>query len=291
MASRSKKKDVYRKEQQDAKCISRKKRNFTLSYKAFVAIKIMLIILVPVVYFVYSPLLVALMVAYLGCFFMARMTERGMNKSVIKSNHIHIPTFDSALALVVIIVALCVVLLDSAPTFDNFAALMTGQRNVFDSIFKFGTVEDKPLPPNIAGTLDMSHFVKLEDILNNLPTKQVISTSRSTITTVLVFFVMGVSALSLFYVNFKRKKLNRVMNEVIVDEKLLLSNDEIDEILSFGEETVGSNLSDEEINRKIIEVKQSDEIRENSSNMTTVEISDSKSTTEDTEDIEILSVK
>ncbi len=287
MASRSKKKEVYRKELQDAKCISRKKRNFTMSYKVYLAIKILLILLIPIFYFVYSPLLVALMVAYLGCFFMARMTERGMNKSVIKSNHIHIPTFDSALALVVIIVALCVVLLDSALTFDNFAALMTGQRNVFDSIFKFGTVENKPLFPNIAGTIDMSHFVKLEDILKNLPTKEVISTSQSTITTVLVFFVPVVSALTLVYVYYRCKKFNRVMNEVVVDEKLLLSNTDIDEILSFGEYVEGSSVSEDEINRKINERKQVDDFRESNSKFTTVDLSDNEPT-EDNEDIGIL---
>ncbi len=288
MASRSKKKDVYRKEQQDAKCISRKKRNFIMPYKVYLAIKILLIILIPVVYFVYSPLLVVIMFAYLGCFLMARMTERGMNKSVIKSNHIHIPTFDSALALIVIVVALFTVLLNPAPTLSNFGSLMTGQRNVFESLFKFGTVDKNPTKPNIAGTINMSNFVKLDDILKNLPTKQVIATSRSTITTVLVFFVMGVSALSLVYVYFRCKKFNRVMNEVVVDEKILLSNTDIDEILSFGECVESSCVSDEEINRKINALKQSDDIRESNSELTTVELSDNDSM-EDNEDIEILS--
>ena len=290
MASRSKKKDVYRKEQQDAKCISRKKRNFTMPYKVYLAIKILLILLIPLVYFIYSPLLVGIMFAYLCCFFMARMTERGMNKSVIKSNHIHIPTFDSALALIVIVVALFTVLLNPAPTLSNFGSLMTGQRNVFESLFKFGTV-DNPKPstnPNIAGTINMSNVVKLTNILNNLPTKQVIATSRSTITTVLVFFVMGVSALSLVYVYFRCKKFNRVMNEVVVDEKILLSNTDIDEILSFGEEVESPSVSDEEINRKINALKQSDDIRESNSELITVELSDNDSM-EDNENIEILS--
>ena len=112
MASRSKKKDVYRKEQQDAKCISRKKWNYTMSFKMFLIIKIILILLIPIIYFVYSPLLVVLMLLYVGVFFLARLTERSMNTSVIKTNHIHIPKFDSALALVLIVVAICGILIE-----------------------------------------------------------------------------------------------------------------------------------------------------------------------------------
>ena len=106
MASSSKKKKLHRMEMQDAQGISRKKWKHTMPPNLFIAIKLVLIILIPIVYFAYSPLLIFVFMAYVSLFFMARLAERSLNKSVIRSNHIHISKFDSGVALIIVLIAL-----------------------------------------------------------------------------------------------------------------------------------------------------------------------------------------
>ncbi len=165
---RSKKKLQQKIEQQDVLGISRKKWNHTIPLEVFVALKFVCIILIPIVYFVYSPLLVVCMFAYVGLFFLSIMAERGMNKSVIKSNHIKIPKMDSALALIVIVIAFFGVCMggtakvktpnfsntaqignfkeidfggirkdswwrDFKSSLTNFGSLLTGERSIFGS--------------------------------------------------------------------------------------------------------------------------------------------------------------
>ncbi len=107
MASSSKKKQIQRMEEQDALGISRKKWKHTLNPNIFILIKLILIALIPITYFLFSPLLILVFIAYIGLFFLARMAEHSMNKSVIRSNHIHISKIDSGIALIIVIIALC----------------------------------------------------------------------------------------------------------------------------------------------------------------------------------------
>jgi len=103
----TKKRKIREKELQDAQGLSRKKWKFNISPKIFFILKLSLVVAIPIFYFIYSPLLVLLMIFYVALFFMAFMTEHQLNKSVIKSNHIHIPKFDSAIALILIVIAFC----------------------------------------------------------------------------------------------------------------------------------------------------------------------------------------
>ena len=233
----------------------------------------------------YSPLLVVLMLLDVGVFFLARLTARSMNTSVIKTNHIHIPKFDSALALVLIVVAICGILIemDSSTKFADFGALLTGQRNPLEKVFNFIKVNN--LPPSIETDQKGSVEIDIYDLLDKLPIKFVASTTLSTTCTVLVFSIAGVSALSLLYIYFKRKKFNRVMNAVVYDEAPLLTDKTLNEILSFGESVDNTVVSEEEINRKINAVKQSDAVEE--SKLTTIE---KNTADEPEEDIEILNL-
>lgn len=179
MASRGKKKRLAQMETEDSMNISRKKWDHTMSPKLFVTLKLIIAVLIPVMYFVYSPLLILLMIAYVALFFLAILAERRLNKSVIKKNHIKIPKFDSAIALIII----CIAFAGSLSTvsskssggmfsnlsddqisefvssknfggarqsnwwasiqkyFTNFGSLLTGERSVFSSGsgFAFGT--------------------------------------------------------------------------------------------------------------------------------------------------------
>jgi len=102
----AKERKIREMERQDAEGISRKKWDHTINPNLFFMLKLLCIVLIPIFYFVYSPVLILLMIFYVFLFFLAIMAERRMNTSVIKKNHIHIPKFDCAIALIVIIIAL-----------------------------------------------------------------------------------------------------------------------------------------------------------------------------------------
>ncbi len=106
MATDAKKKRIQIMEQQDAEGISRKRWKHTLNPNIFILIKTILIILIPIIYFVYSPILILVMVSYVGVYFLAQMAEHSLNKSVIRANHIHIFKFDSAIALIIIVISI-----------------------------------------------------------------------------------------------------------------------------------------------------------------------------------------
>ncbi len=131
--NRAKKKKQYRMEQQDVEGISRKQWKHTVSLELFVFLKILCIMLIPIMYFVYSPLLVVCMLAYFGLYFLTPLVERTINTSVIKKNHIKVPKLDSALALIIIVVAL-------------FGVCLGGTNQVkqakFDNMPQFGNVRE-----------------------------------------------------------------------------------------------------------------------------------------------------
>lgn len=105
MASRSKKKENSQKMTQDSHGISRKKEKHTFPPTLFIIFKLILIGLIPILYFVYSPLIIFDLILYVSLFFIARITEKTVNKNVARSSHIHIFKADSALALIIILIA------------------------------------------------------------------------------------------------------------------------------------------------------------------------------------------
>src|SRR5574344_1787287 len=104
--NKTKRKKQQRMEEQDAQGISRKTFNHSISLEFFIAVKILCIASIPILYFVYSPLLIVSVLAYVFLFFISILAERKINKSVIKSNHIKIFKLDSAVALLIIIISL-----------------------------------------------------------------------------------------------------------------------------------------------------------------------------------------
>ncbi len=248
MASSSKRKKIREMEKQDAAGISRKRHKRTMDFTVYAALKGVLLLALPFVYFLYSPALVFVMAAYAALGYAAVLTERGMNRSVVRANHIHIPKFDSAIAVVVIVVAYVGAVIgmfsvSHAPKFaegdsgmafggilmniqralGNFGSLLTGERSVFS--FGFGSVE----PPSGGAPRAPS--------LEDLPLEYLFSLVLSTVSTVLICFVIVLGVFSLCYTFFKRRKFSKVMNEIIYDGELkILSDEELDAVLSFGEE-------------------------------------------------------
>ncbi len=292
---RSKKKKQLRMEEQDAKGISRKKWNHTISLKLFVVLKLVCIISIPIVYFVYSPLLVLCMLCYIGLFFLAIMAERRINTSIIKSNHIKIPKLDSALALILVVVAIFGSIISGTSktkesTFKNmpnfkfsqntnmdfgkikrqswlnsvatdlktFGSILTGERSIFgDGKQEFGRIKapenfvvDKNNIPEMPsgetpdfsemgeGGFDMSNFPKRPNIdfsMKDVPVEYMFSSITTTVITVLIFSVSGCGLLSLIVLYIKKKKFERVINEVLLEEQVLLTDEEIEKLLDFGE--------------------------------------------------------
>ena len=312
MASSSKKKKIQQMEIQDAQGISRKKWKHTMNPNLFIFIKLIVIALIPIFYFVYSPALIFVFIAYVGLFFLARMAERSMNKSVIRSNHIHISKFDSGVALIVVIIALFGGFLSTTQKnvkssfqgmpqtefsqkrgkmdFSSFkrksqwnqvkqklisiGSLLTGERNLFktEKTFNFTPAErpkdfitDKSQVPELPADFDPGSMGDFENFkpgggrgknfdfsIDDIPIDYVTSSTMSTISTVLIFSVAGLGLISILAIFIKKMKFEREMNEVVLESKIeMLSEGELERILSFGEEVEETKLTRKEINEKI----------------------------------------
>lgn len=227
MPKKNKKWQTYVKEQQDAYGISRKKRKGkTIKIETFLLIKFLLVIAIPIFYFVYAPLLLPILILYVGLFFLARMAEMETNKSVIKANRIGIFKLDSALALILIIIAL-VGAIGSVSTkrhvgmfensdrpafaqmaqnrdfkkiksnrfwkqvetfFVNWGSLLTGDRGLSSSSNKGKFGFEKP-PEGFVSDKFKPTGDKMKFSMENVPVKYVLSSILSTVDTVLVFAV------------------------------------------------------------------------------------------------------
>ncbi len=338
---RSKQKKQLRMEEQDAKGISRKKWNHTISLRLFVILKLVCIVSIPVVYFVYSPLLILCMLCYVGLFFLAIMAERRINTSIIKSNHIKIPKLDSALALILIVVAIFGSVMSSTsktkesnfknvPNFKfeqnmemdfakikrqswwnsvvsdlkTFGSILTGERSIFeggkqefgrtgppkDFVIDKNNIPEKPIgdmpegdfPGMGGGNFDMSNFPKrpnFEFSMNDVPVEYMFSSIATTIITVLIFSVSGCGLISLLVLYIKKRKFERVINEVILEEQVILTDEEIERLLDFGE-PVGSlpkdNSSDKqktEPTKDIIRTRKKDKSQVKNKNKEVEELS------------------
>lgn len=250
-------------EKMDAQGISRKKWKFTYDPKKFIQIKAVLIVLIPITYFLYSPLLVVVMILYIGMFFLAIGTERKMNKSVIKSNHINIPKYDSAIALLLVVIAFLGSVFGVstgrrghfANTFwtkittsiQNFGSLLTGRRALIGGMrgFGFGTAPEPPdgfvssasdfqdmmgdMPPSDGGRPDFNLDI------SNIPIEFMFSQILSTVQTALVFAVAGIGVFSLISTINKMKKFDKIINEFVIDGNIkLISDEDIEKVISFG---------------------------------------------------------
>jgi len=125
----SKKNKIHRMEVEDDQGISRKKKyKFTIPLKTYRIIKLCLILSIPVVYFIYSPLLILIMVAYFAMYFITRRAEKVMNAGLRKDLHTYLPKFDSILALLIIVLT-CVSIGVSAAASKQKSSMFTGMNN------------------------------------------------------------------------------------------------------------------------------------------------------------------
>lgn len=287
MAKRSKKALDWKKQMQDSKGIKRTNWKHSMDPNLFILLKLGCIILIPIIYFVYSPLLILVLLAYASFFFLTIMAERKLNKSVIKKNHITIPKFDSAIALVIVIIATVGIFFAnnsnqkrstfaSLPetqieefsdkpdfklakkstfwitvkqTLTNLGSCLTGTRSVFgESVHEFGSMQ----PPEdfVSDSSELQEEIHnmpnpsqdFDFDISDLPVEYMFSNILSTVNSALIFLVTGLGLTSLVFVVIKRHKFETAMNEVIIEDEItMLTDAEIDKILSFGEDYEESN--------------------------------------------------
>ena len=110
----SKKDLIHRMEVEDDLGIRRgTKRAFVLPNKVYILVKIILIAAIPAVYFLCSPLLILVVLAYFGLIVITNNIEKNYNLGLKKELCIHLPKTDSLLCLLLVIVTVVGVVVSS----------------------------------------------------------------------------------------------------------------------------------------------------------------------------------
>lgn len=239
-------------------------RRFHVTPKVYFRLKIACVAAVPVLYFVYSPLLIVPMLVYVALFYLGLGVEREINRNVIRRNRIRLVRIDSVLALIVVVIAIAGTavsanskirpggfahmddetvqeLIDDADfsaarrrsawvgftqKVADFGSLLTGRRSVFSGTRRFATVD----PPENFGPPpgEMPDF-------SDMPFDYVISSVLSSINTVLVFGTAGAGLLSVVVYRRRKKNAERYVSQVIPDTSMANFTDEqLEKILFYG---------------------------------------------------------
>ena len=275
-------------EKEDSLGISRKKLKGAMNEKVFIILKIISIILIPIIYFIYSPLLIFAVIFSTLMIIFANMTEKKINHTYIKSNHMKISKLDSIFAIIVILVTISGAIINSNTkkkmsndniiieinqSFKNIGSCLTGSRSIFKNNnlgMHFGTKDFDPKkmpssPPE--GGRPPKDF-SIED----LPLDILFSHMISSINSVLVFMIPISSSITLLLYYRKKKKFDYEMNEIIKDEHINLDENKMNELFTFGylKDEDGNIIVDDtnyedleiEITTPIIETKYVDEFDE-----------------------------
>ena len=86
---------------------------FAVPDKLYITIKVCLLIAIPAVYFICSPLLVLVVLAYLGLIVITNGIEKNANLGLKRELHIHLPKTDSLLCLLPVIITIVGVVVSS----------------------------------------------------------------------------------------------------------------------------------------------------------------------------------
>lgn len=106
----SDKKRIHRMEVEDDLGIKRvKKKKFVLPLKAYKIMKLCLIVALPVVYFICSPLLIVVILAYIALLGVTHSIEKEYNKGLKKELRTIFPKTDSLLCILVLVIAIACV--------------------------------------------------------------------------------------------------------------------------------------------------------------------------------------
>ncbi len=150
----SDKKRIHRMEVEDDLGIKRGvKGKFNVPISAYKIIKLCLIVAIPAVYFIYSPLLILVALLYFALIFLTNRMEKNLNCGLRKDLHVHLPKLDSILCVLIIVIAITGTVVSSVSTGQqksSFEGLNTEQLEEFvkdidfdDSSFKWMQVKNK----------------------------------------------------------------------------------------------------------------------------------------------------
>lgn len=105
---------IHRMEMEDDLGIKRGvKKRLVVPNKVYILIKIILIAAIPAVYFICSPLLVVVVLAYFGLIVITNNIEKNYNLGLKKELHIHLPKTDSLLCLLLVLITVVGVVVSS----------------------------------------------------------------------------------------------------------------------------------------------------------------------------------
>ena len=203
----SKKDLIHRMEVEDDLGIKRgTKKRFVVPNKVYILIKIILIAAIPAVYFICSPLLVVVVLAYFGLIVITNNIEKNYNLGLKKELHIHLPKTDSLLCLLLVLITVVGVVVSSVSMtqrssmfegFDDsqledvidegdfssadfvwmqiwtktkdFGTLMTGTRYFFQEQRGFGGFGGFGEPPEGFTPPSGSDMPDMSELLDNMP--------------------------------------------------------------------------------------------------------------------------
>lgn len=231
----SKKDNIRRMQVQDALGISRKKKKYIkISWKTYYTVKIILIACIPVLYFLYSPLLLLSVLAYAVVVgFMNKNIELALNENYRKECHVKMPNYDVTVAIITVLIAIigitAVTVLQKTSSsmlsdmdsdsiekfkagkmnidggwmqfkqfFTNLGSVLTGEISLFRSL-RIGM----KAPPDGAGAPQSDfNFSRASISLSDMPLSYIFSTVLAVLCSVLV---LGTSLLGgLSFINVKK---------------------------------------------------------------------------------------
>ncbi len=260
------KKKTRKKEIQDSKGISRKKLKCAIDPKLFIVLKIISIVIVPICYLFFSYLLIFSMLFSVSMFVFAVLTERKINHTYVKSNHIKILKIDSIIAFIVLLIVVVSIPISmntkkSFPKFRgnainsqlvNISTCLTGNRNLFrigGFMFKFGVKEfpaDMPMPdkdfegfPEFDGEFpnnfngDFKPPMDGKNMMKNLPVEAIFSQVLTSINTVLIFLV-PITGLITLKDYMKKKNRHEEIDEIEKDNLADFDSIDFEKIFLFG---------------------------------------------------------
>lgn len=115
-----------------------KKSKFRLPLKVYVIIKLSIIVSLPLLYFLCSPLLIFGVCAYIGLLFITKKQEKYMNEGLRKDLRVYLPKADSILCILLVILAIVGVVVGNVSTNQRKSPFeFMGQNQVEDKLEDF----------------------------------------------------------------------------------------------------------------------------------------------------------
>ena len=248
--SQQKNNKLKRMEQQDIKGISRKKIDGTMNPKTFIILKIISGLYILFFYIFFSPLLLIAVIFNIFMIIFANKTEKKINHTFIKSNHLKILKLDSIISIIVLLITIAGVMISSnskrpipnnnvgikvVEVIKNTGSCLTGKRSLFGKRdMHFGMKDFDPSKmPNI-----MKEPPKMADIdLSHIPLEIILSKMISTVNTIFIFLIPVADVFTIYMFVRKKKKFDIDMNETI-DNKKILTDEEFEELFMYGYENL-----------------------------------------------------